>query len=68
VLASASAQRPGQAVPGGLVDQALRVLASGVGQEFWVVQHGWLLGLVSFCGDSSFGRRPGCHIGSRCVS
>jgi hypothetical protein len=43
VLAGASAQRPGQAVPRGLVDQALRVLASGIGQEFWVVQHGWLL-------------------------
>jgi hypothetical protein len=58
VLASASAQCPGQAVPGGLVDQALRVLSGGVGQDVWVVQHGWLLGLVSFCGDSSFGYRP----------
>jgi hypothetical protein len=68
VLASASAQRPGQAVPGGLVDQALRVLTSGVGHQVWVVQHGWLLVLVSCCGDSSFGRRPARHIVSDCVS
>jgi hypothetical protein len=40
VLPSASAQCPGQTVPGGLVDQTLRVLAGGVGQEIRVVQHG----------------------------
>jgi hypothetical protein len=30
-------------VLGGLLDQALRVLAGGVGEKVGVVEHGWLL-------------------------